>query len=98
MGGMGMGGGGMGGIGGIGGMGQAHMGLTPQADLLLEPIHEPIYTPHTPHTYVYVETTPQYLRDVVSWLMINSMRVDGVQYNLLCEQSVGNIWRKRCFR
>ena len=42
-------------------------------------------------------TTPQYLKDVVSWLMINSMRVDGVQYNLLCEQSVGNIWRKRCF-
>lgn len=25
------------------------------------------------------------------------MRVDGVQYNLLCEQSVHNIWRKRCF-
>jgi hypothetical protein len=39
----------------------------------------------------------QFLNDVVSWLVINSMRVDGVQYNLLCEQSVGNIWRKRCF-
>jgi hypothetical protein len=44
-----------------------------------------------------VVTDPQFLKDVVSWLMINSMRVDGVQYNLLCEQSVGNIWRKRCF-
>jgi hypothetical protein len=44
-----------------------------------------------------VVTTPQFLKDVVSWLMINSMRVDGVQYNLLCEQNVGNIWRKRCF-
>jgi hypothetical protein len=44
-----------------------------------------------------IVTTPQFLKDVVSWLMINSMRVDGVQYNLLCEQSVGNIWRKRCF-
>ena len=39
----------------------------------------------------------QFLKDVVSWLVINSMRVDGVQYNLLCEQSVTNIWRKRCF-
>ena len=25
------------------------------------------------------------------------MRVDGIQFNLLCEQSVGNVWRKRCF-
>lgn len=25
------------------------------------------------------------------------MRVDGVQYNLLCEQSVANIWRKSSF-
>lgn len=40
----------------------------------------------------------QFLQDVLSWLMINSMRVDGVQFNLLCEQSVGNIWRKRTFR
>lgn len=39
----------------------------------------------------------QFLKDVVSWLVINSMRVDGVQYNLLCEQSVANIWRKRSF-
>ena len=44
-----------------------------------------------------VDDEKQFLMDVVSWLMINSMRVDGVQYNLLCEQSVGNIWRKRCF-
>jgi hypothetical protein len=39
----------------------------------------------------------QFLKDIVSWLVINSMRVDGVQFNLLCEQSVANIWRKRCF-
>lgn len=39
----------------------------------------------------------QFLRDVVSWLVINSMRVDGIQFNLLCEQSVANVWRKRCF-
>ena len=39
----------------------------------------------------------QYLRDVLSWLTINSMRVDGIQFSLLCEQSVRNIWRKRAF-
>lgn len=39
----------------------------------------------------------QFLQDVISWLVINSMRVDGVQFNLLCEQSVSNIWRKRSF-
>jgi hypothetical protein len=39
----------------------------------------------------------QFLQDVISWLVINSMRVDGVQFNLLCEQSVSNIWRKRAF-
>jgi hypothetical protein len=25
------------------------------------------------------------------------MRVDGIQFNLLCEQNVTNVWRKRCF-
>lgn len=39
----------------------------------------------------------QYLKDVLSWLVINSMRVDGIQFDLLCEQSVGNVWRKRAF-
>jgi hypothetical protein len=39
----------------------------------------------------------QYLQDIVSWLTINSMRVDGIQFSLLCEQSVRNIWRKRAF-
>ncbi len=45
-----------------------------------------------------VENTSKFLKDVVSWLVINSMRVDSVQYNLLCEQSVSNIWRKRSFK
>ena len=25
------------------------------------------------------------------------MRVDGIQFSLLCEQSVANVWRKICF-
>ncbi|RYG67654.1 DUF3645 domain-containing protein, partial [archaeon] len=44
-----------------------------------------------------MQDLPIFLTDVISWLVINSMRVDSIQYNLLCEQSVGNIWRKRCF-
>ena len=39
----------------------------------------------------------QYLKDVLSWLVINSMRVDGIQVSLLCEQSVSNVWRKVAF-
>lgn len=39
----------------------------------------------------------QFLEDVIAWLVINSMRVDGVQFNLLCEQNVANIWRKTAF-
>jgi len=39
----------------------------------------------------------QYLKDVLSWLTVNSMRVDGIQFSLLCEQSVGNVWRKVAF-
>jgi hypothetical protein len=42
-------------------------------------------------------STRRILRDVISWLVINSMRVDGIQFNLLCEQNVSNIWRKRAF-
>ncbi len=44
-----------------------------------------------------VKTQQLFLQDVISWLCVNSMRVDGVQFNLLCEQSVGNIWRKTAF-
>ena len=43
------------------------------------------------------EDARQFLRNVLSWLVINSMRVDGIQFNLLCEQSVANVWRKRAF-
>lgn len=44
-----------------------------------------------------IDNVPQFFDDVICWLVINSMRVDSVQYNLLCEQNVSNIWRKRCF-
>lgn len=44
-----------------------------------------------------ISNPKKFLKDVLSWLVINSMRVDSIQYNLLCEQNVSNIWRKRCF-
>jgi hypothetical protein len=40
----------------------------------------------------------QYLKDVLSWLVVNSMRVDGIQFDLLCEQNLANVWRKRAFQ
>ena len=36
----------------------------------------------------------RWLCDVCAWLVTNSMRSEQVQFNLLCEQSLGNIWRK----
>ena len=35
------------------------------------------------------------LVDVVAWLIINSMRSERIQFNMLCEQSVENVWRNR---
>ena len=37
------------------------------------------------------------LKNVLSWLSINSMKVDGVQFDLLCEQNACNVWRKVAF-
>ena len=42
--------------------------------------------------------TVQLLRDVAAWLVINSMKSEKVQFNLLCEQSIGNVWRKHAYR
>jgi hypothetical protein len=41
-----------------------------------------------------VDRTTQALRDVCAWLTINSFRTEKVQFDLLCEQSVKNVWRK----
>ena len=37
------------------------------------------------------------LCEVVSWLLINSMRSERLQYNQLALQSVSNVWRKELF-
>ena len=34
---------------------------------------------------------------VSGWLVINSMRSERLQFELLCEQSMRNVWRKRAF-
>lgn len=40
----------------------------------------------------------QLLRDIAAWLVVNSMRTEKLQFNLLCEQSLANVWRKRAYR
>ena len=36
----------------------------------------------------------QFLNDVCAWLIINSMKTERTQFNLLCEQSSKNVLRK----
>jgi len=45
-----------------------------------------------------VEGNVAVLREVVAWLVINSMRSERIQFNQLCIQSVANVWRKNAFR
>ena len=40
---------------------------------------------------------PVSLVDISAWLVINSMRLEKVQFNMLCEQSIENVWRKRAW-
>lgn len=40
----------------------------------------------------------QMLKDVASWLILNSMHSEKIQFNLLCEHSVRNIFRKTALR
>ena len=38
------------------------------------------------------------LRHVVLWLHLNAMRFEKVQFRLLCEQTLANVWRKAGYR
>jgi hypothetical protein len=48
-----------------------------------------------PEDPVPVVEDAQLLIDVAAWLNINSVRSEQLQFNLLCEQSISNVWRKR---
>ena len=37
------------------------------------------------------------LKDVSAWLVVNSMRSEQVQFNMLCEHNMRNVWRKEAF-
>ncbi len=37
------------------------------------------------------------LEEVSAWLVINSMRSERVQFNMLCVQNTSNVWRKYCY-
>ena len=49
-------------------------------------------------TYATPQGKQQLLKDVVAWLVINSMRSEKVQFNLLCEQRARHVWRKQAYR
>ena len=38
------------------------------------------------------------LQDVTAWLILNGMKSERTQFNMLCGQNVGNVWRKLAFR
>ena len=48
-------------------------------------------------SYATPQGKHQLLKDVVAWLVINSMRSEKVQFNLLCEQNASNVWRKHAY-
>jgi len=41
---------------------------------------------------------PSELCAVVQWLHVNTMRSESLQFHLLCDQSLSNVWRKAAFR
>ena len=41
--------------------------------------------------------TEAMLKDINAWLVINSMRSEKVQFNMLCEQQLNNLWVKQAF-
>ena len=39
----------------------------------------------------------QLLRDVSAWLVVNSMRMERVQFDQLCHQNLAHVWRRNAF-
>lgn len=39
----------------------------------------------------------QMLNSAVAWLIVNSMRVESIQFNMLCEQNIYNVFRQNAF-
>ncbi len=44
-----------------------------------------------------VEVPTQRLRDILAWLVLNSMRSERVQFDNLCSQNLFNVWRKNAW-
>lgn len=47
------------------------------------------------HSRAHVQ---QVLVDINTWLVINSMRSERVQFNQLCLQNIANVWRKKAYQ
>ncbi len=41
---------------------------------------------------------PQVLQDISSWLLLQTCLSEAVQHHMLCEQHLGNVWRKVSFK
>ena len=41
---------------------------------------------------------PILLQDAAAWLTINGMMSETIQYHMLSEQNVNNVWRKKCLK
>lgn len=41
-----------------------------------------------------VKKDPEMLKNIVAWLVVNSMRSEQTQWSMLCIQNVSNIYRK----
>ena len=40
----------------------------------------------------------QMLKDVVAWLLINTILLERAQFKLLCEQNLSSVWRKHAYK
>ena len=38
------------------------------------------------------------LQDATAWLVVNGMMSETIQFHMLSEQNVNNVWRKKCFK
>lgn len=54
-------------------------------------------TLRTSQSATNVSVTKETLSQVTAWLTTNSMRSESIQFNMLCEQSVNNVFRKNGF-
>eukprot|EP00808_Paulinella_micropora_P006835 g75373.t1 len=67
----------------------------------LRPVRsEPQYSDSEPSPLISADlpSSVKSLAEVVAWLVVNSMRSEQTQWNMLCLQNVANVYRKNAFK